>query len=141
MEIKENFIRIIKAIIFISSLVNLFLIPIPYKKVDFDRSGAEQLLKESYGPLETFVKSGIAEGQVIEGENLLGAPKDVKNEKDFIQLFNDKAEESVVENFFEELVVEKQGELYIDTTVYIPNIYAENGKVTESYIKKYKCVS
>lgn len=134
MEIKENFIRIIKAIIFISSLVNLFLFPLPYKKMDFDKSGAEQLLKETYGPLEDFVKSGIP----IEDEGLLKVPEYIKNEKDFIGLFDNKMDESTVENFFEDLVIEKQQHLYIDTTVYIPNIYDENGKVTESYIKKYK---
>lgn len=114
-------------------ILNLVILPIPYR-VGFDKSIAEELIKEAYKPLVDFIKVGT----LIEGEDLLLAPNDIRNEKEFIRLFNNKIDNKVVEGFFQDLVIEKQGVLYIDKRVYIPNIYAESSILTNSYIKKSK---
>lgn len=129
-KIIQKLLRVIIIFIFIFNLVTL---PIPHKE-RFDKSTAEELLKEAYIPLEDFVKSGIP----MEDEELLLAANDIRNEKDFIRLFNNKIDNEVVEQFFKDLVIEKQGVLYIDKKVYIPTIYAEDSILTNSYIKKYK---
>ena len=131
MDIRLNLKRILMIFVVIINLVNLFTLPFPYR-IKFDKSIAEELLKEAYRPLEDFVKAGTP----IEGKELLLAPNDIRNEKDFVKIFNNNIDNKVVEEFFEDLVIEKQGVLYIDKKVYIPNIHAEDSKLTSSYIKK-----
>lgn len=131
MKTRENLMRIMMFFIVIINLVNLVTLPIPYR-VGFDKTSAEEILKEAYKPLEDFVKSGVYIGD----EGLLLLPDNVRNEEDFINLFDNKVNNRLAEEFFEDIVVEKQGVLYIDRKVYIPNIYAEDSKLTSSYIKK-----
>ncbi len=129
-------LNILKNILIVFMFIyGLLTLQIPYK-VEFDKSMAEEILKETYRPLEEFVK-GLTP---IEGEELYLIPKGIRNEKDFVKLFDNRIEDRVAENFFERLTVEKQGVIYVDKKVYIPNIYAENSILTDSYIKKRKSV-
>src|SRR5690554_1693786 len=80
-------------------LLNVITVPIPYR-IGFDKSTAEDLLKEAYTPLEDFVKAGTP----VENEELLLAPRNIRSEKDFVRLFNNKIDNHVVESFFEDLV-------------------------------------
>lgn len=101
-------------------------------KVEFDELEGEGLLKEAYGPLEDFVK----ELKPMENRAYLKVPIHIKNEGDFIHLFNKRVDTNVVKGFYEDLFVEKDGDLYVDSSVYIPNIFAEDSKVTDAYIQK-----
>jgi hypothetical protein len=94
---------------------------------------AEELLKETYMPLEYFIRNGIP----TENDELLLVSDDIKDEKDFIKLFNNKIDSRVVEDFFEDLIIEKEGRLYIDKKVYIPTVYSEESVLTKSYIRKH----
>lgn len=123
MKNRQKLIQIILGFIIIFNLVRL---PIPYNE-KFDKSMAEELLKETYMPLEDFVRNGIP----TENEELLLVSDDIKDEKDFIKLFNNKIDSRVVEDFFEDLIIEKEGRLYIDKKVYIPlyiqkRVYLQN---------------
>lgn len=123
MKDRQKIFQIILAII---AIFNLIRLPIPYN-VKFDKSMAEELLKETYMPLEDFVRNGIP----TENEELLLVSDDIKDEKDFIKLFNNKIDSRVVEDFFEDLIIEKEGRLYIDKKVYIPlyiqkRVYLQN---------------
>lgn len=108
MTIKQKIIRIILIFIFI---VNLFTFQLSFKE-DFNRSTAEGILKEAYIPLISFVKAGTP----VEGEDLLLLPSNIKNKKDFAESFNEKVGYALAEGFFEELLVERSGVLYIDKT-------------------------
>lgn len=126
--------KLIIRIIIISVVVfSIITQPIPYR-VKFDKSIAEELLKETYMPLEDFVKAGIP----VEDEELLLVPNDIRNKEDFMRLFNNKINTRIVEDFYKSLVIEKPEGLYIDKKVYIPNIYAESSILTNSYIKKWR---
>lgn len=104
------------------------------ERVKFDKLEADKLLKEAYKPLETFSKDLI----VIEDEKLLLVPSYISCEEDFVDLFNQKMEGSTPRGFYEDLVIEKDGQLYVDASGYIPNIYTEEGQVVTSYTKKRK---
>lgn len=129
MRIKENSLKIL--IVFLI-LINLFRTPLPYR-AKIDESIAENLLREAYKPLEDFIKSAT----LVEGEELLLLPSDINNKDDFIKSFDSRVDDRVLEDFFESLVVEKEDILYIDETIYIPNIYSTNGQVTSHYIRSY----
>lgn len=129
MKIKENLLQIL-IVFFI--LINLFRTPLPYR-TKIDESMAENLLREAYKPLEDFIKSATP----VEGKELLLLPSNINNKDDFIKSFDNRVDGRVLEDFFESLVVERGGVLYIDETIYIPNIYSENGQVTNHYIRKY----
>jgi len=105
-------------------------------KVEFDKLEAEELLKESYKPLVDLVKVLTP----TEDEGLLLVPTYIRTEKDFINLFNKKMEVSMLERFYEDLVIEKNERLYINSLVYIPTVYDENSKVTEAYIRKKRSI-
>lgn len=128
MTIKQKIIRIILIFIFI---VNLFTFQLSFKE-DFNRSTAEGILKEAYIPLISFVKAGTP----VEGEDLLLLPSNIKNKKDFAESFNEKVGYALAEGFFEELLVERSGVLYIDKTVYIPNIHSSGSELVKSYTEK-----
>ena len=128
---RESLMRIMMFFIVIINLVNLVTLPIPYR-VSFDKTIAEDILKAAYKPLEDFVKAGVS----IDSDELLLVSSGIRNEEDFIKLFNNKVNNRLVEGFFEDIVVENQGVLYIDRKVYIPNIHAVDSKLTSSYIKK-----
>ena len=119
----------------IINIANLATLPIPSKE-KFDKSIAEEILMETYQPLVNFVRTG----NPVQGEELLLAPDNIKSENDLIMLFDNKIDNKnkLVDRFFEDLVIEKHGDLYIDKKVYIPTIYEENGSISNSYIKKYK---
>lgn len=132
-EIKmKNKQKVLQIIVTIITIFNLIRLPIPYN-VKFDKSEAEVMLRETYMPLEDFVRTGIP----TEDEELLLVPDDVKDEEDFIKLFDKQINDFVVKNFFEDLIIEKEGNLYIDRKVYIPTIYQKDSLVTKSYIRKY----
>ena len=128
MTIKQKTIRIIIIFIFIFNLLTFEF----YFKEDFDKSTAEEILKEAYLPLINFVKTGTS----VEGEDLLLLPRNIKNKKDFAESFNEKAGYAVAEGFFDEMIVEKNGVLYIDKTVYIPNIHSSESELVRSYTEK-----
>lgn len=132
-ETRQKVMRVIMIFALILIIANLATRPISHKE-KFDKSIAEEILKEAYLPLIDFVKAGTP----VEDEELLLAAIDIRSENDFINLFDNKIDNKKVERFFEELVIEKQDVLYIDKRVYIPTIYDENGTLTNSYIKKYK---
>ena len=127
MKIFKKFIRVIVWIVFI---LNIFTFQISYN-TNIDKSIAKEILREAYMPLENFIKSGIP----IEDKELLEVPEEVKNKSDFIKLFKNKIETKMVEEIFEELIIEKEGQLYIDKTLYIPALYSENSIIDKSYIK------
>lgn len=131
MKNKERLMRVLMTFVVIINFFNLVTSPIPYR-VKFDKSIAEGILKGAYLPLENFVKSGIP----TEDEEFDLVHDDIRNKEDFKRLFTNKTSNRMAEDFFEDLIVEKQGELYIDNRVYIPNIYLEGGKLTSSYIKR-----
>lgn len=134
-ETRQKVMRVIMIFALILNIANLATRPISHKE-KFDKSIAEEILKEAYLPLIDFVKAGTP----VEDEELLLVPKDIRSKNDFIKLFDNKIDNKSkqVEDFFEELVIEKQDVLYIDKRVYIPTIYDEDGTLTNSYIKKYK---
>ncbi len=129
MKPKEKLLKILILILF---LINLFRTPLPYW-AKIDESVAKNLLKEAYSPLEDFITSATP----VEDKELLLVSSDIKNKDDFIRSFDNKVDDRVLEDFFEALVIEEEGILYIDETVYIPSIYSENGQVTSHYIRKY----
>lgn len=91
MTLKQKTIRIIIIFIFIFNLLTFEF----YFKEDFDKSTAEEILKEAYLPLINFVKTGTS----VEGEDLLLLPSNIKNKKDFAESFNEKAGYAVAEGF------------------------------------------
>ena len=72
---------------------------------------------------------------------MLLVPDNIDSEADFINLFSEKVKRRVLESFYEDLIIEKDGKLYVDALAYIPNIYSDNGKVRKAYIKKRKSLS
>lgn len=134
-ETRQKVMRVIMIFALILNIANLATRPISHKE-KFDNYAAEEILKETYLPLIDFVKAGTP----VEDEELLLAPKDIRSKNDFIKLFDNKTDNKTkdLDDFYEELVIEKQGVLYIDKMVYIPTIYDQNGTLTNSYIKKYK---
>lgn len=132
MKNKKKILQIILAFIIIFNLTRL---PIPYR-VKFDKDQAEVILREAYGPLEDFIRAGIP----TEDEELLLVPDNIKGEEDFIKLF-DKGinnHNHVVRDFFQDIVLEKEGDLYINKKAYIPTIYQkEDSLITKAYIKEY----
>lgn len=132
---RQKLMKVIMFFIVIINIANLATMPIIYKD-KFDKSVAEEILKETFWPLIGFVRAGSP----VEIEELLLSPVDIRSENDFIKLFENKIDNKnkLVDGFFKDLVIEKQGDLYIDKRVYIPTIFDENGSLTNSYIKKYK---
>lgn len=128
MTTKQKILRILLIFIFI---VNLFTFQLSFKE-DFDKSTAEEILKEAYLPLGSFVRAGIP----LEGKDLLLLPSNIKSKEDFAESFNEKVGFRLAESFFDELVVEKSGVLYIDKTVYIPNIHSSESEITKAYTEK-----
>lgn len=125
--------KVIYAIIICILIFNVFTYQIPYN-IDITDTEAKDILRKVYMPLEDFIKSGIP----LQDKGLLKVPEEVRNKNDFIELFNNKIDNRTLGDFFEELVVEKEGELYIDKTIYIPIPYAENSVIKKCYIKKRK---
>jgi len=78
MKNRQKLKRVIMIFVVIINIFNIVTLPIPYR-IKFDKSIAEELLKETYLPLVDFVKAGTP----IEGEELLLAPNDIRNENDF----------------------------------------------------------
>lgn len=138
--IKENkFKRVrigLKQGIELLAILLMVLINIGYmdvnKKVEFNKVEAEKLLRETYDPLQSFIK----ELTISEEEGLLVVPNYIKSEADFINLFNGKMEEDNAKDLYERLIVEKNDRLFVNAYVYIPGIYDENGKVIRAYTKK-----
>lgn len=125
--------RIMRIIIMIVVIVGVFIFQIPYN-VEIDPSEAVEVLREVYMPLEEFVKSGIP----VEDKRLLKAPLEVENRSDFIKLFENKMQNKMSDDIFENLIIEKEDQLYIDKEIYIPTLYSKNSIITKSYIKKRK---
>ncbi len=121
-------VRIVTVGICIITINNTFNI----KKIEINKLQAEKLLKETYKPLEDFNKSLIT----TENDKLLLVPNNIKCEEDFFNLFNKKIENSQLKEFYKDLIIEKNGKLYVNSLAYIPSIYTENGEVTKAYIKK-----
>ncbi|AOT69636.1 hypothetical protein [Geosporobacter ferrireducens] len=94
---------------------------------------AEELLKETYKPLEDFIKELV----FLEDENALPIPEHIKEKEDFIGLFNNMNKISA-ESIYESLILEKNGELYVDHLAYIPSIYSEDAKISKAFIRKRK---
>ncbi|NLM04025.1 MAG: hypothetical protein GX214_03290 [Clostridiales bacterium] len=124
--------KIMQVILIFIIIFNATTLPIPYRE-KFDKTMAEEMLKNAYKPLEDFISNGIP----VEDEGLFLAPDNIETKEDFVKLFNNKINTRLVENFFEDLIIEKDGRLYIDRKVYIPTIYVGDGVLTKSYIKKY----
>ena len=107
----KKIMKLIMFFVVIINIANLATLPIPSKE-KFDKSIAEEILMETYQPLVNFVRTG----NPVQGEELLLAPDNIKSENDFIMLFDNKIDNKnkFVDRFFEDLVIEKQGDLYID---------------------------
>ncbi len=104
------------------------------EKVKFNKFEADKLLKEAYKPLEDFSKDLI----VTEDEKLLLVPSYISCEEDFVNLFNKKMKSIKPKGFYKDLIIEKDGTLYVDASAYIPNIYTEEGQVMMAYTNKRK---
>ena len=127
--------KIVKVFIIVTAIFSIVTFTF-YSKGEFNKTSAEVLLKEAYLPLEVFVRSASP----TEKDEVLLVPDNIKNEKDFVKLFDNKVNSRIAEGFFEDLVTEKEGLLYIDRTLYIPNIYAKESEITKAYIRERKSI-
>lgn len=103
-------------------------------KTEFNKLEAEKLLRQTYKPLEDFAK----ESSITKDKKFLLPPKDIKNQEDFIDIFNEKIKRHELEGFYKDLIIKKNGQLYVDSLAYIPSIYTKDGKVRKAYIEKRK---
>ncbi len=102
------------------------------EKVELDKIEGKKLLKETYAPLENFAKKL----KFSKDKKLLLLPSNVKSEEDFIHLFDKKMKEHNAEGFYEDLIIQKGDELFVDPLAYIPTIYAKDSIVARAYIKE-----
>nr|WP_300002901.1 hypothetical protein [Tissierella sp.] len=123
--------KVMKIIMIMVVIVYVFIFQIPYN-VEIEPSEAQEILRGAYRPLEDFIKSGTTS----DDKGLLNIPSEIKDKNDFVKLFDNKMREKMAEEIFENLVIEKDGQLYIDKEIYIPTLYSEDSIITKSYIKK-----
>lgn len=125
---------ILSFIMIIASLISLLANIKTSERIEFNELEAKNMLQEVYKPLEDFNRSLID----TEDEGLLLVPDNIGSEADFINLFNNKVKSHVPKSFYKDLMIERDGKLYVDALVYIPNIYSDSGRVRKAYIEKKK---
>lgn len=123
------FLIIISIYITVSSILNIQIT----EKIPFNQSNAEKVLKETYKPLDEFVRNLV----FMENGQLLRIKDSIKNKKDFAARFA-KMDEHNGKSIYEDLIIEREGKLYVDPLIFIPNIHDESGVVADAYIKKRK---
>lgn len=88
-------------------------------------------MEDTWKPLEEFYND------TIEDNNVLLPPKYINNKEDFIKHFTTKISKHNAEDFYENLIEEKDdGRMVVRKDVYFSTIYNDGAYVFNSYIRK-----
>ncbi|WP_053957625.1 hypothetical protein [Inediibacterium massiliense] len=130
---KETWRRIMIMLLFAFNIFAgiYYLTEYQYEKVLINKDQSTIILKEAYQALDDFNRNLKDSNE----KNLLVVPDYIESKEDFIESFNGKIARHIIEDFYEDLIFEKEHELFAKKEVYIPSIFAKDSYVENAYIE------